>query len=152
MIYNYLTADGTHFMSWVRPTWMFPLQSLLHANIAHVAVKGCVLVKAGKTVSFTLNDRFITSLTLFQAGRCFSQRKNHWNVLCKGKIDQCTTYRYFFQSMLRLFMTFGNYSKCCCAMQNFASLRSQQHSEQILLARQSSLSFTSRNLLRLEKF
>ena len=38
--------------------------------------------------------------------RMFLQSKNHWNVLCKGKTDQCATYRFFFQSMLLPFVTF----------------------------------------------
>ena len=57
---------------------------------------------------------------------------------------------YFVQSIYA--PPFENSSKCCCAMQNFALFRSQKHSEQILLARQSGLSFMNRNLLRLEKY
>ena len=45
MIYNYLKADGTH---WVLKTFMVSLQSPLHANIANVAVKGFVPVAAEK--------------------------------------------------------------------------------------------------------
>ena len=50
---------------------------------------------------------------------------------------------YFVQSIYA--PPFENSSKCCCAMQNFALFRSQKHSEQILLARQSGLSFMNRN-------
>ena len=46
-----------------------------------------------KNSLFKLNDWAITSLTLFQAGGCFTQSKNHWNVLCKGKTSQCAMYR-----------------------------------------------------------
>ena len=44
MIYNYLNADGTQLLE----TFMVSLQSPLHANIAIVAVKGCVPVPAEK--------------------------------------------------------------------------------------------------------
>ena len=48
MIYNYLQADATLATSWVLETFMVSLQSPLHANIAHVAVKGWVPVPAEK--------------------------------------------------------------------------------------------------------
>ena len=50
--------------------------------------------------------------------RMFLQSKNHWNVLCKGKTDQCATYRFFFQSMLLPFVTFWKLFKMLLCTRN----------------------------------
>ena len=122
-------------------------------QILHTSQWKDVSLSKLKNSFFKLNDRVITSLTLFQAGGCFSKAKTIGMFFAKVKQPVCNVsflFPIYVTSLYDILEIIQNVN--CCAMQNFASLRSQQHSEQILLARQSSLSFTNRNLLRLEKF
>ena len=83
----------------------FP-SSCFSRQILHTSQWKDVSLPMLKRSFWKFNDRAITSLTLFQAGRFVSQSKNYWNVLCKGRTGQCTRYCFLLQSMVHIFMTF----------------------------------------------